>query len=300
MPYLNESGYLQLLRDVLENGEVRPDRTGTGTYSLFAPDPLKFDISDSIPLYTTKKVPWKTVIKELLWFLKGHTDAKLLSEQGVRIWDAHTSETFLRQRGLSYNGGILGPGYGWQWRRFGASYDEALAAADVKTNGEMEPMSGDQIAYIEHLLKTDKYSRRIYMNAWNAKDLEQMALVPCHVACQFNVDIHDRLSAHVYMRSNDLFLGNPFNVFSYAVLTHLFAARCGLKPKELIVSFGDAHLYSDHVAQVQEQLTRTPFTSPKLIVNERVKDIDYSEITLEDFNVTSYSHHAALKGLMSI
>lgn len=297
MPYNGEEGYLQLLQEVIDNGELRTDRTGTGTRSLFAPDPVKFDISTSIALYTTKKMPWKTVIKELLWFVKGHTDAKLLSEQGVKIWDAHTSDSFLKQRGLPYKSGILGPGYGWQWRRFGAPYDEALAGSDA-TMGDS--VGTDQIAYVEQLLKTDKYSRRIYLNAWNAKDLDKMALVPCHVACQFYVDGQDRLSAHVYIRSNDLFLGNPFNVFSYAVLTHLLAIRCGLTPKDLTVSFGDAHVYLDHIPQVQEQVTRKTFAPPKLVIDERVKDIDYSDISIDDFKLLDYIHHPSLKGAMSI
>ncbi len=296
MPYREETGYLDLLRDVLETGVRRADRTGTGTLSLFAPDPLRFNISESIPLYTTKKVPWKMVIKELLWFLRGHTDAALLQEQGVHIWDGHTSESFLRQRGLPYAPGILGPGYGWQWRRFGAPYDESLANADVDANAG----GADQIAYIERLLKTDKQSRRIYLNAWNAKDLDQMALVPCHVACQFHVDPNDGLSAHVYMRSNDLFLGNPFNVFSYGVLTHLLALRCGLKPKELVVSFGDAHVYNDHLHQVTEQLKRPVYKPPCLLINDRVRDLEYKDITVDDFVVNNYEHHPALKGVMSI
>ncbi len=302
MPYRNEAGYLQLLSDVIETGQTRPDRTGTGTRSLFAPDPLRFDISTSVPLYTTKKVPWKMVIKELLWFLRGHTDATLLQEQGVHIWDGHTSEDFLRQRGLPYRAGILGPGYGWQWRRFGAPYDETFARAnpveDVETSEA--PVGFDQISHIEHLLKTDKSSRRIYLNAWNAKDLDQMALVPCHVACQFYVDNDNGLSAHVYIRSNDLFLGNPFNVFSYSILTYLLAARCSLKPKELIISFGDAHVYLDHLPQVKEQVQRSLHAPPRLILNDRVANLDYKDMTIDDFSVEEYVHHPALKGTMSI
>ncbi len=295
MPYLDEPGYLQLLKDVLDNGENRADRTGTGTRSLFAPDPLRFDISECIPLYTTKKVPWKTVMKELLWFLKGHTDATLLQKQGVHIWDGNTSESFLRQRGLSYAPGILGPGYGWQWRRFGATYDESMAASD-----DISSTGVDQIAYIEHLLKTDKHSRRIYMNSWNAKDLDQMALVPCHVSCQFHVDANDGLSAHVYIRSNDLFLGNPFNVFSYGVLAHILALRSGLKPKELIVSFGDAHIYLDHIPQVKEQLKRCTYPLPTLMVADRIKTLDFKDMTVEDFVVNDYKHHPILKACMSV
>lgn len=295
----DEARYLQLLRDVSENGETRPDRTGTGTKAIFAPDPLRFDIANTVPLYTTKKVPWKSIVKELLWFIRGQTDAKLLKEQNVHIWDGNTSTEFLRQRGLDYREGILGPGYGWQWRRFGAPYEENLANLPRQSGNTLE--SGmDQLSYIENLLIHDKYSRRIYLNAWNASDLDKMALVPCHVACQFHVDVQDGLSCHVYMRSNDLFLGNPFNVFSYAVLTYILAKRCALKPKQLIVSFGDAHLYLDHMTQVSEQSSRTPYPPPRLEVSDRVKEIDWSEIELSDFNLHDYAHHPPLVARMSI
>ena len=291
-------GYLQLLRDVCTRGERRVDRTGTGTMSLFAPEPLRFDMSASaVPIYTTKRVAWKTVIKELLWFVKGHTDARLLQEQGVHIWDGHTSKAFLSTRSLPYREGILGPGYGWQWRRFGAPYDERLADVDMST---MSTMGVDQLGYVERMLRKDRFSRRIFLSSWNASDLDKMALVPCHVSCQFHVSNHDELSCHVYMRSNDLFLGNPFNVLSYAALTHLLAKRTSLKPKELVMSFGDAHVYLDHLPSVETQLARTPFQFPTMTVDDRVQHIEYKDLCLEDFCINNYSHHPALSGRMSV
>lgn len=306
MPYKGESGYLQLLNDVLLHGEQRRDRTGTGTISLFAPDPLSFDLAEGVPLYTTKKVPSQTVIKELLWFVKGHTDARLLQAQGVHIWDGHTSGEFLRSRNLPYREGILGPGYGWQWRSFGAVYDERMAGQDHHNDVWDDPTDYgvDQIKYVERMLKTDPTSRRIFMSSWNAKDLSAMALIPCHVSCQFHVGRADTdakdLSCHVYMRSNDLFLGNPFNVFSYAVLTHLLAKRCNMTAKSLTMSFGDAHVYLDHRNVVEQQLTRQPYPPPQLRVSDRVIDLPFNQILPSDFVVDSYQHHPMLRGVMSV
>lgn len=299
MPYeQGEMGYLQLLRDVCDRGERRIDRTGTGTLSVFAPDPLRFDLSKSMPVYTTKRVAWKTVIKELLWFVKGHTDARLLQEQNVHIWDGHTSNAFLRARSLPYREGVLGPGYGWQWRRFGAPYDDKLAAANVPHSGVTAGF--DQLRYVERLLREDRFSRRIFLSSWNANDLDQMALAPCHVSCQFYVTKADELSCHVYMRSNDLFLGNPFNVLSYATLTSLLAKRCLLKPKELIMSFGDAHVYVDHLTSVSTQLSRKPFPFPTMTVDDRVQHIEYQDLVPDDFCIKDYRHHPSLSGKMSV
>jgi thymidylate synthase len=674
-----EQGYLDLLKKVLDCGELRKDRTGTGTLSLFAPDPLRFNISESVPLYTTKKVPKKPILEELLWFLRGDTDAKILQEKGVHIWDGNSSKKFLRDRGLSYSEGVCGPLYGFQWRHFGAPYDEMYADSRVPMPENVDP-GYDQIGAIENLLKNDPFSRRIYLNAWNAKDLDKMSLTPCfpegtlvltkdgykeiqdvvltdqlythkgqwkdieniqikrytgplrklflsgfpepiictpehpfltrsltktesstnwveacdltrehvlllpirktsivpqitivhnssssssppsletysideddefflmgyiygnhyfctdleldynmdldiptctvsfylektgnyhtieylerlrkvldfernssyrseyypeialyecvsekwsgilfefeeqtssgtqkkipewlqdapvekllhfvegyfasdgtfnrtkssgelynlqrifakcdmkeiprkrkregspyrgdennwknenidhieniedfedieniedleniedieniednednmlyhilerietihvsekavynfqvsddhsytvqnvavhncHVAAQFYVSVDlkgdKHLSCHVYIRSNDLFLGNPFNVFSYAVLTYILAMRCDMKPRELVVSFGDAHIYLNHIDQVREQISRTPLRFPQLVISDAVKELDYSEMTADHFEVVGYKSHPAIKGAMS-
>lgn len=298
---LQEYNYLEFLDNILTNGKSRQDRTGTGTLSVFAPDPLRFDISESVPLFTTKRVPWKMVIKELLWFLRGDTDATKLQKENVHIWDKNTSREFLDNRKLYYQTGILGPGYGWQWRYFGAEYNEKYADT---TNIKNEILDGfDQIKYIENLLKTDPYSRRIYLNGWNAKDLDKMALVPCHISQQYYVtDINDEkyLSCHIYIRSNDAFLGNPFNVFSYAALTYIFAKRCNMKPKDITFSFGDAHIYKNHIEQVKLQLSRTPYSFPQLILSDSVATKDYSDISLDDFKIVDYKSWPLIKGDMAV
>lgn len=300
----HDAEYARVLRYVLEHGRERRDRTGTGTISTFAPDSMRFDISESVPLLTTKRMGWKGIIKELLWFLRGDTDAKILQEQGVHIWDGNTSREFLDKMGLPYREGVLGPGYGHQFRRFGAPYDEKFADSRMITEEDAKILGGfDQIAYVEDLLKTDPFSRRIYINLWNANDINKMALTPCHVGINFYVDEDDGnrkfLSAHIYIRSNDLFLGNPYNIFSYAAFVYIMAKRCDLLPKQLIISFGDAHIYKDHVEQVKEQLSRYSYPPPKLILSEKMKDIDYSQMTIDDFTVENYVSHPAIKGKMS-
>ena len=302
----HEKVYLDTLKNVFENGHKRSDRTGTGTISLFSPPPMRFDISKTVPLLTTKKVPWKSVVEELLWFLRGDTDASILREKKVRIWDKNTSRDFLDKRGLDYKEGLLGPGYGWQWRRFGEKYDEKLADSR-QIPSEHKGDGFDQIAYIEDCLKNDPLSRRIYLNAWNAKDLDKMALVPCHVSVQFYVDekkahfggVNRYLSAHVYIRSNDLFLGNPWNILSYSVLTYILAKRHDMHPKDLIVTIGDAHIYNDHIDKVQKQLERLALAEPKLNVSDRVKNINISDITIDDFSVENYVCKPAISAQMS-
>lgn len=292
---INDLKYLNLLTKVLSNGRERDDRTGTGTISTFGRH-IRFDISTSVPLLTTKFVPWKACIKELLWFLKGQTDAKILHEQGVHIWDGNTSREFLDKRGLTHlPEGDIGCGYGFQWRHFGADY---------KTCHDSYKGQGfDQIQYIIDELKTDPYSRRIFMTAWNASHLHCMALPPCHVSCQFYVeDIYGikHLSCHMYQRSVDCFLGLPFNIFSYSVLTYILAMICDMKPKELIISMGDTHIYKDHIDAVQVQLTKAPIVPAKLILNERLKMCPIGDMHIDDFDLVGYFHHNALKAKMSV
>lgn len=297
-----EDTYLNLLKHVLDNGRHREDRTGTGTLSVFGGQ-VRFDLRDSVPLVTTKFVPWKMVIKELLWFAKGDTDSTHLEAQGVPIWKGNTTREFLDNRNLNHlPEGDIGKGYGFQWRHFGAEYK--TCKDDYSGRGF------DQLAYVLDELKHRPTSRRIFMSAWNPSDLSEMALPPCHVSCQFYVEAAEAaaaadadaaplLSCHVYQRSVDMFLGFPFNMFSYSVLTHTLAKMAGMKPKEIIFSLGDIHIYNDHVQQVREQLTRTPFPPPTLSVSDAVGHKTFDELCIEDFALHGYEHHPAIKAPMS-
>ena len=294
---MNEQGYINLLKNILENGSERIDRTGVGTISLFAPNSLKFDLSNNtLPLLTSKRVPIKTVIKELLWFLKGDTDAKLLQEQNVHIWDGNSTREFLDNRNLDYPEGIFGPVYGWQWRHFGAEYN-----VDYADTSKITTQIGgfDQITYIEHLLKNDPYSRRIFMTAWNANDLDKMSLTPCHVSCQFYVS-DGYLSCHMYQRSVDTFLGLPFNIASYAILTHIFAKKCNLKAKELTISFGDTHIYKNHIDQVKMLFDRELYDFPTMELDDSIISKDYNQIHIDDFKVNSYKCNSTITAKMAV
>jgi len=299
-----ESEYLRMARRVLEEGKPRADRTGTGTISLFG-EQMRFDISKSVPLLTTKFVPWKAVIKELLWMCRGETDAGILQKQGVRVWDGNSSRAFLDSRGLcDMPEGDIGGGYGHVWRYCGAPYK---TCKDDYTGQGI-----DQLAEIEHSLKTDPMSRRHFMTAWYPPGLERMALPPCHLSVQFYVDIDEdkateaagaqtkHLSAHMYQRSQDTLLGAPFNIFSYTVLTYILAKKCNMTPRTLIISTGDTHIYQDHIDCMKEQLNRTPFAPPQLVVDDSVATKDWSEITLDDFKLVNYEHHPAIKANMSV
>ena len=291
-PSKSESSYLSLLEDILQNGKMRNDRTGTGTLSVFGRQ-LRFDISKSIPALTTKQLAWKTCIKELLWFLKGQTDANVLKKQGVNIWNLNTTRDFLDGRGLyDLPEGDIGAGYGFQWRHFGADY--------VNCNhsyGEDEGV--DQINDVIRQLKEDPYSRRIVVSAWNPNALCKMALPPCHVLFQFYVDDEKRVSCHMYQRSVDCFLGLPFNIFSYATLTYVIAKMCNLNPHELIISTGDTHIYNNHIDVVKEQLKRSPYPLAKLHVNDEVFEKTVDDLTVDDFTLIGYLCHPALKAEMS-
>lgn len=291
----NEQVYLNLLRNVLLNGELRNDRTGTGTLSVFGAH-MRFDISDSFPLLTTKFVPWKAVIKELLWFLKGQTDATILSQQGVKIWDGNTTREFLDRRGLkNLPEGDIGAGYGFQWRHFGGRYVNCTVPPPDEERGF------DQIKYIIEELRNNPTSRRIFMSAWNPLQMHAMALPPCHVSAQFYVCKNGKLSCHMYQRSVDCFLGLPFNIASYSALTYIFASLTGLSPGELIISTGDTHIYSNHIEQVKLQLSRDPkSTVPKLILSPSIKNKNIDELILDDFSVVDYEYHPTIKADMSV
>ncbi len=291
-----ELQYLQLLKKIIAQGKHREERTGTGTISLFG-EQMRFDISQSIPVLTTKFVPWKSCIRELLWFLSGKTDATILQQQGVKIWDGNTSREFLDKRGLHHlPEGDVGATYGHCWRHFGAKYK----TCKDNYNGQ----GFDQINYIIKELKNNPTSRRIFMSSWNPQALDEMALPPCHLSAQFYVDIDEdgtkHLSCQMYQRSVDTFLGCPWNIMSYAVLTHILAKITDMKPKELIMCLGDVHIYSNHVEQVQEQLKREPFPFPKLIISDEIKNKDIGDLSIDDFKLIDYKYHPSIKAVMAI
>ena len=261
--------YLDLMREIRDHGARKEDRTGTGTLSLFGPQ-LRFDLREGFPLVTTKKIHLRSVVYELLWFLRGDTNVAWLRENGVTIWDEWADER-----------GELGPVYGKQWRSW--------LAPDGRTI--------DQIAQAIEQLRSNPDSRRIMVSAWNVGELEKMALMPCHALFQFYV-AEGRLSCQLYQRSADIFLGVPFNIASYALLTHMFAQQCDLEPGEFIWTGGDTHLYLNHLRQADEQLERTPFPLPRLVLKRRPSSIfDY---VYEDFEFVNYQHHAAIKAPVAV
>jgi thymidylate synthase len=287
-----ETQYLDLLRDILDHGESRDDRTGVGTWSLFAPRALDIDLSREsvVPLVTTKKMPWKTVVRELLWFLRGSTDSRELEAQGVTIWKGNTTRTFLDGRGLmSLPEGDIGAGYGFQWRHFGAPYKTC--------ESQYQGQGVDQITGLIESIRNDPQSRRHLLTAWNPAALKDTALPPCHVLAQFYVSSGGGLSCHLYQRSADCFLGLPFNIFSYAVLTHLLAKWTGTSPKRLVISLGDAHVYKNHVNVVREQIARTPLNAPRLRIREGTS---LDSISMEDFALEDYACHDKLSGAMAV
>lgn len=261
--------YLQLLQHILDTGTVKSDRTGTGTVSCFGYQ-MRFDLQKGFPLVTTKKLHLKSIIYELLWFLKGDTNVKYLNDHNVTIWDEWANAH-----------GDLGPVYGKQWRSW--------EGADGKAY--------DQIKDVLHQLKTNPDSRRMIVNAWNVADLPQMALSPCHALFQFYV-ADGKLSCQLYQRSADAFLGVPFNIASYALLTMMMAQVCGLEYGEFIHTFGDVHLYSNHIEQTKLQLTRTPFPLPQMKLNPEVKDL--FDFTYEDFTLENYQSHPHIKAPVAV
>lgn len=291
-----ESQYLELCQKIIDTGEKREDRTGTGTFSLFAPPQLRFDLSDdTLPLLTTKRVFFKGILKELLWFVSGCTDGNKLAEQGVHIWDGNGSREYLDSLGLTdRREGDLGPVYGFQWRHFGAEYVDC----DTDYTGK----GYDQIANIIHTLKTNPYDRRILLSAWNPPAFKEMALPPCHVFCQFYVSFpkegRPKLSCQMYQRSCDMGLGVPFNIASYALLTYMIAMVVDMDPGEFIHVMGDSHIYCDHVDALKQQIQRVPRAFPKLKINRKVTDID--DFKFEDFEVVDYKPYPSIKMKMSV
>ena len=285
-----EMQYLNLIRQIIDHGIEKGDRTGTGTKSIFGAQ-MRFSLRDDImPLLTTKKVFWKGILEELLWFLKGETNSKLLSDKGVKIWDANGSRAYLDSLNLKHREeGDLGPVYGFQWRHWGASY------VDMHTDYQGKGI--DQIASCIEKIKKDPNDRRIVFSAWNPSDLPIMALPPCHMFGQFYV-ANGELSCLMYQRSCDMGLGVPFNIASYALLTRMVAEVCNLKPGEFVHTMGDTHVYLNHIQPLEEQLKRTPRPFPKLRINRKVTSID--DFRTDDFEIVGYDPYATVKMNMAV
>ena len=261
--------YLDLMRHVLESGVRKEDRTGTGTISVFGYQ-TRFDLSEGFPLVTTKKLHLKSIIYELLWFLRGETNVKYLTDHGVTIWNEWADER-----------GELGPVYGAQWRSWRSANGRVI----------------DQITQVIDQIKNNPNSRRLIVNAWNVGELEQMALSPCHVLFQFYI-LNGRLSCQLYQRSADVFLGVPFNIASYALLTMMIAQVCDLRPGDFIYTLGDAHLYLNHLEQSRLQLSRRPYPLPQMVINPAVKNI--FEFKYEDFELVNYQSHPHIRAEVSV
>jgi thymidylate synthase len=312
-PAHEEYQYLSLIRDIIQNGEHRPDRTGTGTLAIPFPAQMKFALSRPssdptqppepvLPLLTTKRVFLRAVIGELLWFVAGSTHSKPLSDAGIKIWDGNGSREYLDSVGLThYEEGELGPVYGFQWRHFGAEY-----------KGHAEDYTGqgvDQIAEIIDKLKNKPYDRRIILSAWNPADIKKMALPPCHMFAQFYVSFpgHTQgeerprgvLHSLLYQRSCDMGLGVPFNIASYALLTHMLAHVCDLTPGTFTHTMGDAHVYLDHVDALKVQLEREPRDFPTLKINREIGG-SIDDWKAEDFEIVGYKPHASIAMKMSV
>ena len=261
--------YLDLLQTILDHGIEKGDRTGTGTLSLFGYQ-TRFNLQDGFPILTTKKLHLKSIIYELIWFLRGDSNVKYLNEHGVRIWDEWADEN-----------GNLGPVYGVQWRKWRTADGRIV----------------DQISRVVDQIKTNPDSRRIIVNAWNPGEVEKMALPPCHLLFQFYV-ANGQLSCQLYQRSADVFLGVPFNIASYALLTMMMAQVCDLEPGEFVHTLGDVHLYSNHFEQARLQLTRQPYPLPQMKINPEVKSI--FEFQYEDFELRNYQYHPHIKAAVAV
>ncbi len=270
--------YLNSLKYVLENGVARDDRTGVGTIAVFGLQ-TRYDLSQGFPAVTTKKLAFKQVLAELLWFFKGTSDNKVLNEMGCHIWDANADAPYWKPKAKFE--GDLGRVYGVQWRSW--------------RNPEGKEI--DQLAEVIERIKKDPYDRRLIVSAWNPGELDQMALPPCHVFFQFFV-AEGKLSLQMYQRSGDMFLGVPFNIASYSLLLHMVAQVTDLEPGEFIHVLGDAHIYKNHLNQVKEQLSRKPYDSPTLWLNPKVKDID--GFTMDDVKLENYQHHPRIKAEMAV
>jgi thymidylate synthase len=291
--------YLDLLQDILDNGEIKDDRTGVGTISVFGRS-IRFDLRRGFPAVTTKKLAWRACKGELLWFIEGSGDERRLAEithtepGGVTIWTPNAYAPYWRDKAKFH--GDLGRIYGVQWRHW---LKNSLEWERTETGKEqVVQQEVDQLSNLIEGLKRDPNGRRHILNAWNVAELEQMALPPCHVMSQFYVNKNKELSCHMYQRSVDVFLGLPFNIASYALLTHLLAQVCNLKVGELIISMGDTHIYQTHLDQVKEQLTREPLPLPTLFLNASIKDID--QFKMDDIQLDGYKSLDSIKAQMAV
>jgi len=287
--FCDERGYLNQIEYILQHGHRKGDRTGTGVVSVFGSQG-RYSLRDQFPLLTTKRVFWKGILEELLWFVKGSTNAKELSEKGVKIWDANGSRQFLDKSGFTdREEGDLGPVYGFQWRHYGAEYTDMHA--DYTGQGV------DQLQKVIDTIKTNPEDRRIIMCAWNPKDLPLMALPPCHALCQFYV-CDGELSCQLYQRSGDMGLGVPFNIASYALLTYMIAHITGLKPGDFVHTLGDAHVYINHIEPLKTQLQREIRPFPKLKILRKVENIN--DFCADDFEICDYNPHPTIKMQMAV
>ena len=293
--------YHDVLRQVLNDGIDRDDRTGVGTRSLFGLQ-MRFDLQEGFPAVTTKKLAWKAVVSELLWFIEGSGDERRLAEinsSPTTIWTANAEADYWKPRAKFE--GDLGRVYGVQWRHW-RKYDEMLVMGNAHNKDGYKRIAVDrgeidQLAVLIEGIKNDPNGRRHILTAWNVAELDQMALPPCHCFAQFFVH-NGKLSCQMYQRSADLFLGVPFNIASYALLTHMVAQVCDLKVGELIMTFGDAHIYKNHFDQVNEQLVREPYTLPTLWLNPNIKNID--DFRMENIELDGYTSHGTIKAPMAV
>ena len=290
-----EKVFIDLLEKVLNEGEDREDRTNTGTLSIFGPQ-IEFDNLDTqFPLLTSKRVSLKTVFEELIWMLRGQTHNKILNEKGVKIWNGNSTREFLDSNGLNhYPEGELGPIYGAQWRNFGGKHDSNV----LKHVADNDNGGVDQISELLHQIRTNPTSRRLFVSAFNPKALKEQALPPCHVSFQMYIRKQKYLDCKLIMRSNDLFLGAPFNIACYSLLTHMIAAMTGYTPGRLILSIGDAHIYKNHIDQVKTQISRNLRHFPVLKIKsvpENIEDFEYSNFELLDYNP-----HPTIRGDMAV
>jgi thymidylate synthase len=286
-----EQPYLDLLKRILEKGDIENNRTKIPCYVLFG-EQIRFSITKSFPLLTTKKMFWKGIVEELLWFMKGQTDNTILREKGVNIWNGNSSRESLDKLGLTkYKEGDCGPIYSFQWTHFGAQYKDC--ETDYTNQGI------NQIDYIVDEIKNNPNSRRIMMTAWNPVDIKDMCLPPCHTSVQFHVRQGKYLSCHMYQRSCDSFLGLPFNIASYALLTYLIAKKTDLIPDELIISFGNVHIYENHVEAVKEQLSREPMEWCRVEIDDPAT-WELNTITYEQIHLKNYSSTGTIKAPMAI
>lgn len=289
----DEFQYIKALENIKRDGELKSDRTGTGTISMFGSIHMEFDLRDRIPIITTKKVSYDIIIKELLFFISGKTDTSILSDDGIKIWEANTSKKKLEELGLPWDQYDMGPGYGFQWRHYGAEYRGCHE--DYKGEGI------DQLKTLINNIRNNPFSRRHILTAWNPNQLDEMALPPCHMVAQFNVSGDRRyLDCELYQRSGDMFLGVPFNITSYCLLTYMIAHITGLKPRKFTHVIGDAHIYNNHSSAVNRQIARTPRPFPTLSFREATRLHEIDDFKFDSFIIEGYTSWPIITADMAV